>query len=151
MKTLTPEEALERALARARDAQFVLIGEASHGTHEFYELRAELTKQLIEEVGFCGVAVEADWPDAYRANWYARGVGGDRDADEALAGFRRFPTWMWRNTVVLEFLEWLRERNRHAERGAGWSFCKLLLQEKPRFARLLQSPLADSNRRPPVV
>jgi erythromycin esterase-like protein len=104
-------DASSPALDVIGDASFVLIGEASHGTHEFYELRAELTKRLITEKGFSAVAVEADWPDAYRVNRYVRGEGDDADADNALAGFERFPTWMWRNTVVVEFVEWLREYN----------------------------------------
>ena len=93
------------------DARFVLLGEASHGTHEFYRERAEITKRLIVEKGFSAVAVEADWPDAYRVNRYLRGVNDDFDAIEALADFRRFPTWMWRNTEVVEFVEWLRAHN----------------------------------------
>ncbi len=101
------------ALHLIGDASFVLIGEASHGTHDFYLTRAELTKRLITEKGFAAVAVEADWPDAYRVNRYVRGEGDDGDADTALSGFERFPTWMWRNTVVLEFVEWLRQHNRH--------------------------------------
>src|SRR5204862_1481613 len=102
MRTHSVEDGIEALLTRSARARFVLIGEASHGTHEFYELRAELTKRLIVEHGFAAVAAEADWPDAYRVNGYVRGRGADPDADEALAGFRRFPTWMWRNTVVLE-------------------------------------------------
>ncbi|MDB5067337.1 MAG: Erythromycin esterase [Chloroflexi bacterium] len=93
------------------DAHFVLIGEASHGTHEFYEERALLTRRLIEERGFCAVAVEADWPDAYRVNRFVRGRSDDATAEEALRGFQRFPTWMWRNAVVLDFVGWLREHN----------------------------------------
>ena len=93
------------------DARFALLGEASHGTHEFYRERAEITKRLIKEKGFTAVAVEADWPDAYRVNRYVRGVSDDFDAVEALADFRRFPTWMWRNTDVVEFVEWLRAHN----------------------------------------
>ena len=93
------------------DAHFVLIGEASHGTHEFYQVRAAITKRLITEKGFTAVAVEADWPDAYRVNRYVRGAGDDTTADEALAGFKRFPTWMWRNSVVLDFVGWLRAHN----------------------------------------
>jgi erythromycin esterase-like protein/predicted phosphoribosyltransferase len=93
------------------DARFVLLGEASHGTHEFYRERAEITKRLIAEKGFTAVAVEADWPDAYRVNRYVHGVCDDFDAIEALADFRRFPTWMWRNAEVVEFLEWLRAHN----------------------------------------
>jgi erythromycin esterase-like protein len=95
----------------AGDARFVLLGEASHGTYEFYQSRADITRQLIVERGFSAVAVEADWPDAYRVNRYVRGLGPDRSADEALSGFRRFPQWMWRNTVVREFVEWLRRHN----------------------------------------
>jgi erythromycin esterase-like protein/predicted phosphoribosyltransferase len=93
------------------DAEFVLIGEASHGTADFYAARAAMTRRLIEEKGFCAVAAEADWPDAYRVNRYVRGRGDDADAEEALRGFQRFPTWMWRNAAVLEFVGWLRERN----------------------------------------
>jgi erythromycin esterase-like protein/predicted phosphoribosyltransferase len=93
------------------DARFVLLGEASHGTHDFYHERTQITERLINEKGFTAVAVEADWPDAYRANRYVRGVSNDVDAIEALADFRRFPTWMWRNTDVVEFLEWLRAYN----------------------------------------
>jgi erythromycin esterase-like protein len=92
-------------------ARFCLLGEATHGTHEFYRERAEITKRLIKEQGFTAVAVEADWPDAFRVNRYVRGLSDDRDADEALGGFKRFPTWMWRNTVVLDFVEWLRDYN----------------------------------------
>ncbi len=93
------------------DAHFVLLGEASHGTHEFYAERASITRRLIEEKGFCAVAVEADWPDAYRVNRFVRGCSSDETAAEALRGFERFPTWMWRNAVVLDFVGWLRERN----------------------------------------
>src|SRR5438270_8401193 len=82
------------------DRRLVLLGEASHGTHEFYQARAEITRRLIAEKGFTAVAVEADWPDAYRVNCYVRGQGDDASAAEALGGFRRFPTWMWRNSVV---------------------------------------------------
>ena len=92
-------------------AHFALIGEASHGTDDFYRERARITRQLVEEKGFRAVAVEADWPDAYRVNRYVRGAADDPDARAALAGFQRFPTWMWRNTVVVEFVEWLREWN----------------------------------------
>lgn len=93
------------------DARFVLIGEASHGTHEFYSERAQITKRLIREKGFNTIAVEADWPDAYRVNRYVRGRGDDKEAIEALAGFKRFPTWMWRNADVLDFIGWLRNHN----------------------------------------
>lgn len=93
------------------DAHVVLIGEASHGTHEFYRERAQITKRLIQEKGFSAVAVEADWPDAYRVNRYVRGTSDDADATDALKGFKRFPAWMWRNADVLDFIGWLRTHN----------------------------------------
>ena len=93
------------------DAHLVLIGESSHGTHEFYAARAAMTRRLIEEKGFHAVAVEADWPDAYRVNRFVHGRGDDATAEEALRGFERFPTWMWRNAPVLDFVGWLREHN----------------------------------------
>jgi erythromycin esterase-like protein/predicted phosphoribosyltransferase len=93
------------------DSRLVLIGEASHGTHEFYQERAYITERLIVQKGFNAVAIEADWPDAYRVNRYVRGAPGDNDSAEALAGFERFPTWMWRNTAVVEFVAWLRAHN----------------------------------------
>jgi erythromycin esterase-like protein len=104
------------------NASFVLLGEGSHGTHDFYAARAEITKRLVEERGFSAVAVEADWPDAYRVNRYVRGEGDDKDARAALSGFRRFPTWMWRNTVVLDFVEWLRTFNSGRSANANAEF-----------------------------
>jgi len=103
-----PADVLDELIGTAR---VVLIGESSHGTYEFYQARAEMTKWLIEEKGFVGVAAEADWPDAYRVNRYVRGMSTDTNAEQALRGFRRFPTWMWRNTVVRDFAEWLRAHN----------------------------------------
>jgi erythromycin esterase-like protein len=93
-------------------ARVVLIGEASHGTHEFYRIRADLTEALIEQQGFNIVAVEADWPDAYRVNRWVRHMSDDADATAALGDFTRFPRWMWRNDVVVDFATWLREHNR---------------------------------------
>ena len=93
------------------DARFVLIGEASHGTHEFYRIRAQISKVLIAQRGFNAIAVEADWPDAYRVNRFVRGASKDSDSVEALSGFQRFPQWMWRNADVLDFVGWLREHN----------------------------------------
>jgi len=97
------------------DARFVLLGEASHGTHEFYSERAAITKRLIAEKGFSILAIEADWPDSARVHRYVRSAAADARADEALSGFRRFPTWMWRNTVVLELIEWLRDFNKNID------------------------------------
>lgn len=116
-----PREALEQIIG---DARIVLIGESSHGTQEFYEARAEITKWLIKEKGFCAVAAEADWPDAYRVNRYVRGLGSDRSPTGALSGFERFPAWMWRNVVVRDFVEWLylhnERRREHGERQTGF-------------------------------
>jgi erythromycin esterase-like protein/predicted phosphoribosyltransferase len=107
-----PRETLSELIG---DARIVLIGESSHGTQEFYRARAEITKWLIDEKGFCAVAAEADWPDAYRVNRYVRGQGPDTTAEEALRGFERFPSWMWRNAVVRDFVDWLRTNNRRCE------------------------------------
>ena len=101
----------DRLLELIGSAHVVLLGEATHGTHEFYRVRAEITKRLIRERGFSAVAVEADWPDAYRVNRYVRGRPGDDDATDALGGFARFPQWMWRNADVLDFVGWLRSHN----------------------------------------
>lgn len=103
-------------------SSLVLIGEASHGTHEFYRERALITRRLIEEKGFRVVAVEADWPDAYRVNRYLYGAADDGDAEQALRGFRRFPTWMWRNAEVLDFVGWMRSHNERAGAAQGVSF-----------------------------
>jgi erythromycin esterase-like protein len=100
------------------DARLVLLGEASHGTHEFYRERARITQRLIEEHGFTVVAVEADWPDAYRVNRWVRGSGSDTVAAEALGDFERFPRWMWRNRDVLAFISWLRDYNDALPEGA---------------------------------
>jgi len=106
-----PREMLSELIG---DARIVLIGESSHGTQEFYRARGEITKWLIEEKGFCAVAAEADWPDAYRVNRYVRWQGSDVTAVDALRGFQRFPSWMWRNTAVRDFVEWLRAENRRS-------------------------------------
>lgn len=101
----------DQLLERIGDARFVLLGEATHGTHEFYRIRAELTKRLIREKGFAAITAEADWPDAYRANRFIRGSGQDAEASEALTDFRRFPQWMWRNADILDLVGWLRAHN----------------------------------------
>ncbi len=107
-------------LDRIGDARIVMLGEASHGTAEFYAFRAQLTRRLISEKGFDMVAIEGDWPDAARVNRFVTGENAHErpeDALSALEGFKRFPTWMWRNTVVLDFVDWLRNHNaRHPER-----------------------------------
>jgi erythromycin esterase-like protein len=101
----------DQLLTDIGERRFVLMGEASHGTHEFYKARAEITKRLIAEKDFSAVAVEADFPDAYRVNRYIRGVGKDQTANDALSDFTRFPLWMWRNADVLDLVGWLRVHN----------------------------------------
>lgn len=109
------EDDYDALLELIGDARVVLLGEATHGTHEFYEERARITKRLIEEKGFTTVAVEADWPDAYRVNRYVRGMGEDQSALESLSDFQRFPLWMWRNTEFQRFVGWLRQHNDAAD------------------------------------
>jgi erythromycin esterase-like protein len=138
---------------RARDARLVLFGEASHGTHEFYRERAELTKRLIFEGRCSAVAIEGDWPDAYRVNRWVRGHGHDRRAEEALAGFRRFPSWMWRNTDVAAFVRWLRAHNDGLPDGEKVGFYGLDLysiyasmDEVVRVLEQIDPPAADRAR-----
>lgn len=107
--TVAGDDLLVQQLSRVKLA---LLGEASHGTHEFYAERAALSQRLVREHGFNAIVVEADWPDAWRVNRYIRGASDDPDAAAALSGFERFPTWMWRNTEVRDFVDWLREHNR---------------------------------------
>lgn len=97
------------------DASIVLLGEATHGTREFYQARAEISARLIKEKGFDAITVEADWPDALRASRYVQHASEDRNANEALLGFQRFPQWMWRNEEMLTMLDWLRAHNARIE------------------------------------
>jgi protein-L-isoaspartate(D-aspartate) O-methyltransferase len=106
-------------LDRIGDAKLVLIGEATHGTSEFYRMRARITRELVATRGFTIVAAESDWPDAMRVHRYVR---GQANRDRPWHAFARFPSWMWRNDETLEFVEWLREWNatRPPERAAGF-------------------------------
>ncbi len=101
---------LDPLLERIGDAKYVLLGEASHGTSDYYTWRARLSKRLIEEKGFSFVAVEGDWPDCTRVNRFVKGYGGE-SARETLRAFSRWPTWMWANWEVVAFTEWLRNHN----------------------------------------
>jgi erythromycin esterase-like protein len=111
------DAALDAIAARAARASIVLIGEASHGTADFYAMRAAITRRLVTDHGFRAVTLEADWPDTFRVHRYVTGRSDDADADRALADFRRFPAWMWRNETVREFVDWLAGENRSRERG----------------------------------
>lgn len=109
---LTDEADLDPLLSKIGDSRYVLIGEASHGTHEFYSWRAALTRRLIEERGFSFVAVEGDWPDCWEVNRsVALAAGADGDPVSVLNGFDRWPTWMWANQDVADFTLWLRDHN----------------------------------------
>lgn len=108
---------------RIGESHFALLGEATHGTREFYRERALITRRLIEEKGFEAVAVEADWPDAYRVNRFVKGEGDLLEGADPLSGFLRFPQWMWRNAEVLDFVLWLRQWNDslpHGRRKVGF-------------------------------
>jgi erythromycin esterase-like protein len=96
---------------RIGNAQFVLLGEATHGTHEFYQERARITQRLVQEKGFTAIAIEGDWSDAERVNRYVRRMSGDMSAEQALADFTRFPEWMWANAEMRDFVQWLRVYN----------------------------------------
>jgi erythromycin esterase-like protein len=103
---------LDPLLERIGDARFVLLGEASHGTSEYYRWRAAISQRLIREKGFSFVAVEGDWPDCYRVNRYVKGFeDSGSDAHEVLDAFTRWPTWMWANEEVVALAEWLRRHN----------------------------------------
>jgi erythromycin esterase-like protein len=104
------------------DSRIVLLGDATHGTHEFYRERARITERLIREKGFDAVAVEGDWQDADRVNRYVRGLGDDPSAERALAEFHDFPGWVWANTDMRDLIEWLRRENasRPATARAGF-------------------------------
>jgi len=99
-------------LAEAGQARFVLLGENSHGTADYYRERARITLRLVRERGFRAVAIEGDWPEVERANRYVRWMSEDASADQALSGFTRFPRWMWRNAEFAELIDALREHNR---------------------------------------
>ena len=107
----TPSD-LDPLLQRVGDARVVMLGEASHGTREFYKWRTAITQRLVEEKGFRFVGVEGDWLDCYRVNRYVKGYAGAApDASSALETFRRWPTWMWANEEARELVEWMRARN----------------------------------------
>jgi erythromycin esterase-like protein len=110
---LQTEDDLDPLLERIGKAHYVLLGEASHGTSEYYTWRAALSRRLITEKGFSFLAVEGDWPDCYRVNRYVKGYrGAGASAREVLHTFERWPTWMWANEEVVALAEWLRGHNR---------------------------------------
>jgi erythromycin esterase-like protein len=110
---LTHNDDLDVLISKIGDAKIVLLGEASHGTSEFYKVRAELSKKLIKEKGFSIIAVEGDWPASQKLNRYIKGYDTEsKSAEEVQQSFNRWPTWMWANKEIAEFTEWLKEFNR---------------------------------------
>jgi protein-L-isoaspartate(D-aspartate) O-methyltransferase len=111
---------VDALIERIGDARIVLLGEATHGTSEFYRMRARISRELVERCGFSFVAVEGDWPDAMAIHRYVTDAPPSR---VQFTPFARFPTWMWRNEEVAEFVEWLRAHNlerRDRSRRAGF-------------------------------
>ena len=112
-RPLSSPSDLDTLVERVGAARFACLGEASHGTHEYYRWRADLSRRLIQEKGFTWIGVEGDWPDCWRINRWVRGhEHPELDARHLLAGFERWPTWMWANHEVADFLDWLRGWNR---------------------------------------
>lgn len=142
---LTRDSDLDGLIADIGDAECVCIGEASHGTEEFYEMRARISRRLIEEHGFRAIAAESDWPDSWRVNQYAVGDSADDSAEEALSDFGRFPTWMWRNEVVADFVEWLREHNAGKADTQKCGFYGLDIYSLSRSAEAVISYLEQTN------
>lgn len=98
----------------------VMLGEASHGTSEFYTWRAEITKRLVAEKGFSFMAVEGDWPDSYSVNRFIKGVANESSAYDVLRAFSRWPIWMWANREIVDLAEWLKSYNRKATDKVGF-------------------------------
>ena len=118
----TPDD-LDPLLDAIGDARYVLLGEASHGTSEFYTWRTEISRRLITEKQFSFIAVEGDWPDCRRVDRFVKGrPGSGTDADEVLHAFARWPTWMWANREVADLVRWLRDHNRRLPSGAQVGF-----------------------------
>jgi len=113
LNKLQTSKDLDLLLDDIEDRPIVMLGEASHGTHEFYTWRTAISKRLIEEKGFNFIAVEGDWPDCYKINRYVKGYkdAGD-NIREVLMNFNRWPTWMWANWEVAALAEWLRNYNK---------------------------------------
>ena len=110
---------LDAIVEAAANKQFVMLGEASHGTSEFYTVRAEISKRLIVEHGFSFIAVEGDWPSCFTVNQYIKGYTNS-DAQTALKDFDRWPSWMWANEEILQLLKWLKNHNESAEKSVGF-------------------------------
>src|SRR5882762_7974538 len=113
MYSLNTSKDLDFLLEDIEDKHIVMLGEASHGTHEYYTWRTAISKRLIEEQGYTFIAVEGDWPDCYAINRYVKGyIDSSTTAVEVLKTFKRWPTWMWANWEIVALMEWLRDFNK---------------------------------------
>ncbi|WP_160720972.1 erythromycin esterase family protein [Bacillus sp. USDA818B3_A] len=146
---------LDPILDAIGDAKYVLLGESSHGTSEFYTIRAELTKRLIQEKGFSFIAVEGDWPSCQSINRYIKGYSpSNTDVHKVLEDFNRWPTWMWANDEIMELIAWLNEFNLNTNRSEKVGFYGLdvyslweSLDEIVRYLEKIHSPELDAARK----
>lgn len=154
---LQNNEDLDALLKEIGGARIVMLGEASHGTHEYYTWRARISKRLIEEYGFSFISVEGDWPDCYNINRYVKNYSeAGETAEDVLRGFKRWPTWMWANWEIAAFSEWLHHHNLHqpVRKKAGFygldvyslrdslnAIVQYLEKEDPEAARLAKESL----------
>jgi erythromycin esterase-like protein len=137
---------LDRIVELVARRRIVMIGEATHGTHEFYDYRAALSRRLIQHHGFAAVAIEGDWPDALRVDRYVRdGATDDESAEAALDSFERFPRWMWRNGDVAAFVAWLRGHNGHLDERRRVGFYGLDLYSLHASMRAVIEYLEDND------
>ncbi|MDF2855796.1 MAG: protein-L-isoaspartate O-methyltransferase [Neobacillus sp.] len=122
-KPFVTVEDLDPLIKQIGDAKYVLLGEASHGTSEFYTVRAQLTKRLIEEKGFSIITVEGDWPSCQSINRYIKGIDSNRiSTTEVLEAFNRWPTWMWANQEIVDLIDWLKIYNQKPQRNKKVGF-----------------------------
>ncbi len=145
-RALHGEQDIDRLVELVAHRRIVMIGEATHGTHEFYDLRAALTRRLIQHHGFAAVAIEGDWPDALRADRFVRDQAtDDDDAESSLDSFERFPRWMWRNEDVAAFVAWLRGHNSQREERQRVGFYGLDLYSLHASMRAVIQYLEDND------
>ena len=145
-RPLRGEADIERVVDLVAHKRIVMIGEATHGTHEFYDIRAALSRRLIQQHGFAAVAIEGDWPDALRVDRFVRdGATDDESATAALDSFERFPRWMWRNEDVVAFVAWLRAHNSHLDERKRVGFYGLDLYSLHASMRAVIQYLEDND------
>jgi erythromycin esterase-like protein len=143
VRPIEADEDLDALAGRLAEARLVLLGESTHGTREFHELRAALTRRLIAHHGFAALAIDADWPDVLPVDRYVRGQGDDESASAALASFERFPEWRWRNAAFAELVEWLHGENQHRPPAARAGCYGLDLYAQHASIRAVLSYLAE--------